>query len=258
MTVLKLVDPIYTILMEFEPLRELLETLYDRYNRTEFIAPDPISVPHRFEGREDREIAGFLSATIAWGNRRAIVGNACRMMSYMDNAPADFVKNASEEELRKLTVCVHRTFNGEDLIAYVRALRSLFRRYGSLGEFFEGRYAATGSIPSVLSDFRREFFAEPHPIRSEKHLSSIDKGSACKRLNMFLRWMVRRDDRGVDFGLCRSTFIRATWHGLWDCLSGGRTTGGPSRRLPPCFARSTRRIPCVMISRCSAPVWTVF
>ena len=86
MTVLKLVDPIYTILMEFEPLRELLETLYDRYNRTEFIAPDPISVPHRFEGREDREIAGFLSATIAWGNRRAIVGNACRMMSYMDNA----------------------------------------------------------------------------------------------------------------------------------------------------------------------------
>ena len=99
--------------MEFEPLRELLETLYDRYNRTEFIAPDPISVPHRFEGREDREIAGFLSATIAWGNRRAIVGNACRMMSYMDNAPADFVKNASEEELRKLTVCVHRTFNGE-------------------------------------------------------------------------------------------------------------------------------------------------
>ena len=107
--------------MEFESLRELLETLYDRYNRTEFIAPDPISVPHRFEGREDREIAGFLSATIAWGNRRAIVGNACRMMSYMDNAPADFVKNASEEELRKLTVCVHRTFNGEDLIAYVRA-----------------------------------------------------------------------------------------------------------------------------------------
>lgn len=198
-TVLKLVDPIYTILMEFESLRELLETLYDRYNRTEFIAPDPISVPHRFEGREDREIAGFLSATIAWGNRRAIVGNACRMMSYMDNAPADFVKNASEEELRKLTVCVHRTFNGEDLIAYVRALRSLFRRYGSLGEFFEGRYAATGSIPSVLSDFRREFFAEPHPPRSEKHLSSIDKGSACKRLNMFLRWMVRRDDRGRGF-----------------------------------------------------------
>ena len=146
-TVLKLVDPIYTILMEFEPLRELLETLYDRYNRTEFIAPDPISVPHRFEGREDREIAGFLSATIAWGNRRAIVGNACRMMSYMDNAPADFVKNASEEELRKLTVCVHRTFNGEDLIAYVRALRSLFRRYGSLGEFFEGRYAATAPAP---------------------------------------------------------------------------------------------------------------
>ena len=230
-TVLKLVDSIYTILMEFEPLRELLETLYDRYNRTEFIAPDPISVPHRFEGREDREIAGFLSATIAWGNRRAIVGNACRMMSYMDNAPADFVKNASEEELRKLTVCVHRTFNGEDLIAYVRALRSLFRRYGSLGEFFEGRYAATGSIPSVLSDFRREFFAEPHPIRSEKHLSSIDKGSACKRLNMFLRWMVRRDDRGVDFGLWRSIPMSALYLPL-DLHSGdvARALGLLARR----------------------------
>ena len=195
--------------MEFEPLRELLETLYDRYNRTEFIAPDPISVPHRFEGREDREIAGFLSATIAWGNRRAIVGNACRMMSYMDNAPADFVKNASEEELRKLTVCVHRTFNGEDLIAYVRALRSLFRRYGSLGEFF----------------------AEPHPIRSEKHLSSIDKGSACKRLNMFLRWMVRRDDRGVDFGLWRSIPMSALYLPL-DLHSGdvARTLGLLVRR----------------------------
>ena len=207
------------------------ESLYDRYSRTEFIAPDPISGPQRFEGREDREIAGFLSATIAWGNRRAIVGNACRMMSYMDNAPADFVKNASEEELRKLTVCVHRTFNGEDLIAYVRALRSLFRRYGSLGEFFEGRYAATGSIPSVLSDFRREFFAEPHPIRSEKHLSSIDKGSACKRLNMFLRWMVRRDDRGVDFGLWRSIPMSALYLPL-DLHSGNvaRTLGLLVRR----------------------------
>lgn len=191
-------------MVDADALRELLERWYDRYNRVDFIAPDPISVPHRFAGREDREIAGFFAATIAWGNRRAIVGNACRMMRCMDDAPADFVRNASEEELRRLRGCVHRTFSGEDMIAYVRALRAFCRRFGSLGAFFEGRYAATGSIPAVLSAFRREFFSEPHPARCEKHLSSIDKGSACKRLNMYLRWMVRRDDRGVDFGLWRS------------------------------------------------------
>ena len=160
-TVLKLVDPIYTILMEFEPLRELLETLYDRYNRTEFIAPDPISVPHRFEGREDREIAGFLSATIAWGNRRAIVGNACRMMSYMDNAPADFVKNASEEELRKLTVCVHRTFNGCVRFSVVTAVwasssRGVMRPRGR-SRPFSPIFAASFS-PSRTRSVRRSTF----------------------------------------------------------------------------------------------------
>lgn len=190
--------------MDSEALRDLLERWYDCYNRTDFIADDPIGVPHRFAGREDREIAGFLAATIAWGNRRAIVANGCRMMHCMDDAPADFVRNASEEELRRLRGYVHRTFNGEDLIAYVRALRAFCCRHGSLGAFFEGHYAAAGTIPAVLSRFRSEFFAEPHPARCEKHLSSIDRGSACKRLNMYLRWMVRRDDRGVDFGLWRS------------------------------------------------------
>lgn len=217
--------------MTEEALRELLETLYDRFNRTEFIAPDPISVPHRFEGKEDREIAGFLAATIAWGNRKSIVHNACRMMRYMDDAPADFVRYASEEELRSLQGCVHRTFNGEDLIAFVRSLRSIVERYGSLGGFFESRYAATGSIPTVLSEFRKEFLSVPHPTHCEKHLPSIDKGASCKRLNMFLRWMVRRDDRGVDFGLWRSIPMSALYLPL-DVHSGavGRALGVLSRR----------------------------
>lgn len=184
-----------------DELRELLERLCDRYDREEFIAPDPISVPHRFSGREDREVAGFFAATIAWGNRKAIVANACRMMHYFDNAPWDFVRNASERELAMLDSYVHRTFNGRDLRDFVLALRELFRRYGSLGGFFESRYAALGSIPAVLSEFRRAFFAVPHDPHCEKHLSSIDRGAACKRLCMYLRWMVRRDDRGVDFGL---------------------------------------------------------
>ena len=179
----------------------MLEHLYDKYNRPEFIEPDPISVPHAFEGREDREIAGFLAATIAWGNRKAIVRSARRMVEYMDNAPADFVRNASERELVHLDGFVHRTFNGADLRDFVLALRRMERLHGGLGAFFETQYAATGSLPAVLASFRREFLAAEHAPHCEKHLSDIGRGAACKRLCMFLRWMVRRDDRGVDFGL---------------------------------------------------------
>lgn len=184
-------------------LRELLERLHDKYNRPEFIECDPISVPHRYAGRTDREIAGFFAATIAWGNRKAIVANGHRMMRCMDDAPADFVRNASERELALLSSYVHRTFNGADLRDFVLALRRIGERHGGIGNFFEERYEATQSMPAVLADFRREFFAGEHAPRCEKHLSSIEKGAACKRLCMYLRWMVRRDDRGVDFGLWR-------------------------------------------------------
>ena len=183
-----------------DELKELLERLHDKYNRPEFIEDDPISVPHRYTDRADREIAGFLAATIAWGNRRAIVTSGHRMMRCMDDAPADFVRNASDRELATLETYVHRTFNGRDLRDFVLALRRMDRRFGGLGAFFEERYAAAQSIPAVLSEFRREFFSCDHALRCEKHLSSIDRGAACKRLCMFLRWMVRRDERGVDFG----------------------------------------------------------
>lgn len=182
-------------------LRETLEWLYDRYDRPEFIDDDPISVPHRYSERADREIAGLLSATIAWGNRRSIVRNGHRMMLCMDDAPADFVRNASPRELRRLETFVHRTFNGSDLRDFVLAMRRMVSMYGGLGDFFEERYVATQSLPQVLAEFRREFFAAEHASRCEKHLSSVEKGAACKRLCMYLRWMVRRDSRGVDFGL---------------------------------------------------------
>ena len=183
-----------------DDLRELLEALHDKYNRPEFIPDDPISVPHRYTERADREIAGFFSATIAWGNRKAIVRSGHRMMHFMDDAPADFVRNASERELALLSSYVHRTFNGQDLRDFVLALRRMEECHGGIGNFFEERYEATQSMPAVLADFRREFFAGDHAPRCEKHLSSIEKGAACKRLCMYLRWMVRRDDRGVDFG----------------------------------------------------------
>lgn len=182
-------------------LRELLERLHDRYNRPEFIADDPIAVPHRYADRADREIAGFFSATIAWGNRRAIVRSGHRLMGYMDDAPADFVRHASERELARLAAFAHRTFNGRDVRDFVLALRRIDTLYGGIGAFFESRYAAAGDLPAVLADFRREFFRAEHAPRCEKHLSSIEKGAACKRLCMYLRWMVRCDDRGVDFGM---------------------------------------------------------
>ena len=182
-------------------LKELLEELYLRYDCVDFIEPDPISIPHSFTNPLDREVSGLLAATIAWGNRKAIVKSANRMMDYLDRRPYEFVMGASESELECLQTYVHRTFNGEDLKCFVLALRRLCREYGSLGEWFQGQFEQTQDMRTVLADFRSEFFDFAHPARSEKHLSSIAKGAACKRLNMYLRWMVRQDSHGVDFGL---------------------------------------------------------
>lgn len=184
-----------------ETVAELLEQLHDRYNSPDFIEDDPIAVPHRFARREDIEIAGFLASTIAWGNRKMIVRNGHRLMALMDDDPHDFVMHASPQEMECLRRFVHRTFNGDDLTTYVVSLRRIYREYGEIGAFFEREYIREGDLRPVLSRFREVFFCGEHPSRTEKHLSSIDKGAACKRLNMYLRWMVRRDDRGVDFGL---------------------------------------------------------
>ncbi|MFI3270012.1 MAG: TIGR02757 family protein [Rikenellaceae bacterium] len=185
------------------PVGELLEELYERFNQPEFIADDPISIPHSYTTREDREISGFLSATIAWGNRKAIVKSARRMMEYLEDSPYDFVMNASEGDLERVQSYVHRTFNGLDLRDFILALRSLCQRYGSIGELFESRFEERQSMADVFAFFRSEFFATEHQQRCEKHLSSIERGAACKRLCMYTRWMVRNDGRGVDFGLWR-------------------------------------------------------
>lgn len=212
-------------------LKEHLDFLYDKYNRPEFIEGDPISIPHRFARREDVEISGFLAATIAWGNRKAIVKSANRMMEYMDGEPYDFTMNASDDELDRLGSYVHRTFNGGDFRHFVLSLRHIYGKSGGLGSFFEGEWTRTGDMRQVLSAFRREFFMPEHPTRCEKHLSSIDKGAACKRTNMFLRWMVRDDGRGVDFGLWKGIPASALYLPL-DVHSGnmGRALGLLSRR----------------------------
>ena len=207
-------------------MRDLLERLHDRYNNESFIEADPISVPHSFTNTVDREIAGFLAATIAWGNRRAIVQSAYRMMRYMDHAPEDFVRNATEGDMEYLRSYVHRTFNGVDFQDFVRGLRHIITEWGSVGNYFESRYEEHGDLRPVFSDFRRDFFNVEHDKHSEKHLSSIDKGAACKRLCMYLRWFVRHDDRGVDFGLWRRIPMSALYMPL-DIHTGrmGRNLG---------------------------------
>ncbi len=197
--------------MSCSELRDLLEELHDRYNNRAFIEPDPISVPHSFSATLDREIAGFLASTIAWGNRKAIVKSAHRMMQYMDNAPADFVLNASDSELEHLRSYVHRTFNGEDFQTFVFGLRHVIQTWGSVGGFFEQSYGRSGDLRVSLSEFRQEFFRHDHNSHAEKHVSSIDRGAACKRLCMYLRWFVRHDERGVDFGLWRKIPMSALY-----------------------------------------------
>ena len=190
--------------MELSELKEWLDELYDRYDSPDFIENDPIAIPHSFSKQEDIELSGFLSATIAWGNRKMIVRNAFRLMERMDRAPFEFTCHASEQELNRLCDFTHRTFNGGDCIEFIRGLRHICRNYGSLGRFFETEYAANGDLRQVLSQFRTRFFEAEHRPHAEKHLSSIDRGAACKRLCMFLKWMVRNDSRGVDFGLWKT------------------------------------------------------
>lgn len=187
--------------MEREELKYLLESLYRKYNTVDFIEHDPVSIPHRYIAKEDIEISGFLAATIAWGNRKAIVRSCSRMMEMLDHAPYDFVVNASERDLASLRSYVHRTFNGGDFVTFIRALHRFYEGGSSLGDYFQERWRESGDMRIVLSCFRRDFFNIEYEKRTEKHLSSIDKGASCKRLNMYLRWMVRCDASGVDFGL---------------------------------------------------------
>lgn len=214
-----------------EQLRDTLEYLHDKYNTPDFIEADPISIPHSFSTLRDKEIAGLLAATIAWGNRKAIVRSARRMMEYLDNAPYDFVCNASPQELERLHSYVHRTFNGSDLTDFVMAIRNICHKYGSLGAMFQHYYVEHGTIAGCYSAVRREFFSVEHNQRCEKHFSSIDKGASCKRLNMYLRWFVRKDDRGVDFGAWEAIPTSALMMPL-DVHSGnmGRELGLLSRR----------------------------
>lgn len=184
----------------FEDIKLLLDESFDKYNNVNFIEDDPISIPHSFEKKEDIEISGFIAATIAWGNRKMIINNAKKFIQFMDNSPFDFVINHKDNELEKLRPLVHRTFNGEDLIFFVKSLKNIYRNYGGLEKVF----SSENNIKDCLSMFYEIFFSIEHAQRTQRQLANVAAGSAAKRLNMFLRWMVRHDNRGVDFGLWKN------------------------------------------------------
>lgn len=186
--------------LEKSELKEFLDEKVELFNNISFIDTDPISIPHQFSKKEDIEIAGFLAATIAWGNRKMIIRNANRMMELLDNSPFDFIMDSSDDEFEALGDFVHRTFNSSDLHYFLKALRHIYKYKGGLENIFT-TYQTSGSLQQAIHELHRIFFELPHEKRTEKHLSDPYKGSSAKKINMYLRWMVRKDNKGVDFGI---------------------------------------------------------
>jgi uncharacterized protein (TIGR02757 family) len=184
-------------------LKEFLDEKVEKYNRPDFIEHDPISIPHRFTSKEDIEISGFLAATIAWGNRTMILRNANCMMDYLDDSPHDFILNHSENDLERISTVIHRTFNAADFIYFIKALKHIYKAQNGLEVIFN-QYRTKDSLQPAIHKFRNMFFELPHNNRTTKHISDPLKGSAAKKLNMYLRWMIRKDDKGVDFGIWKS------------------------------------------------------
>jgi len=182
-------------------LKSFLDEKYDLYNRETFIETDPIQIPKAFSKKEDIEIAGFLASTIAWGQRPTIIKNAKKLMQWMDEAPHDFIMNAQDSDLDVFAEFKHRTFNGEDAIFFMKALQNIYKNHGGLEAVFSKPMADGGDGKDSIANFRETFFSINHPQRTEKHVSNVLKKSSAKRLNMFLRWMVRNDKRSVDFGI---------------------------------------------------------
>ncbi|WGK64198.1 TIGR02757 family protein [Croceiramulus getboli] len=189
--------------MNKQELKYFLDEKAAFYDHPDFIASDPIQIPRQFDQKEDIEIAGFLTATISWGNRKSIINNAKRMMELMANSPHDFILNHKERHLAKLETFVHRTFNGTDLITFVAALQQIYRKHGGL-EAAMTTYANDNFMDRNLHAFKLKFFEVPHLRRTQKHVSDPLKNSAAKRLHMYLRWMVRPNTTGVDFGLWKT------------------------------------------------------
>jgi len=202
----------------------LLEKAYLEFNNPGFIPEDPVSIPHQYTKKEDIEIAAFFAAILAWGNRKTILDKTLTLMEWMDRDPHAFILGFRDRDLQPFTRFVHRTFNGDDCLFFLHSLQRIYRDHGSLENVFVGKTPGM-ETREAIAGFRKVFFSPDHLVRTEKHIANPEKNASAKRINMFLRWMVRRDDRGVDFG-------------IWECLKPSMLmcpldvhTGNVSRQL---------------------------
>ena len=186
--------------MTWEETRDFLNFKVAQYNTPTFIEEDPIQIPHSFTRKEDIEIMGFLVATIAWGNRKSILNSGDRLIHIFGNSPYDFVMEYNKDKEEYFDGFVHRTFNSIDLAYFVESLQNIYNNHGGLESVFT-KYATKDSLQPAIHEFKNIFFELPHPKRTQKHVGDPHKNSAAKRINMYLRWMVREDNKGVDFGL---------------------------------------------------------
>ena len=187
-------------LLNHSELKDFLDSKVTQYNKPDFIKSDPLQIPHCYSLKEDIEISGFLTATIAWGNRKSIINNAKRLMELMDHAPYDFVMQHKSKDLKGLKSFVHRTFNGLDCIQFIESLKHIYTHHNGLEGIFN-KYSEKDSLQVAIHHLKQHFFEVEHLQRTQKHISDPLKKSAAKRINMFLRWMIRPNDTKVDFGL---------------------------------------------------------
>lgn len=179
---------------------DILNFYHDKYNRKDFITDDPVSIPHRFTKKQDIEIAGFFAATLAWGNRKSIINSCNKLMQLMDNMPQDFILHHSAKDLKPFATFVHRTFNTTDVLYFIEFLKQHYTAHDSLEELF-----MKDDAEQALTNFHNTFFSlENFPGRTKKHVATPERKSTCKRLNMYMRWMIRKDKNGVDFGIWKN------------------------------------------------------
>ncbi len=185
-------------------LKDFLDAKVDQFNRPEFIEADPISVPHRFKKKQDIEIAGLMAAVFAWGQRTTIINKTTDFLLRMDNAPHDFLLHHKPKDLKRFESFKHRTFNSTDALYFIAFLKYFYSNHDSLEEAFLVAKHDT-HVGQGLIHFQQQFFSLDHfPSRTKKHIPTPERNSACKRINMFLRWMVRKDNNGVDFGIWKN------------------------------------------------------
>ncbi|MFC2110525.1 TIGR02757 family protein [Bacteroidota bacterium] len=189
--------------MNKSELKEFLDSKVIQYNTLDFIDSDPVQIPHLYNLKEDIEISGFLAATIAWGKRPMIIKNSHKMMDFLGNSPYDFVMNHTNDDLDKFEHFVHRTFNLEDFKFFIQSLKNIYTNHKGLEAIFS-KHKSENSLQPAIHEFKKIFFEIPHQQRTTKHISDPLKGSAAKRINMYLRWMVRQDNLCVDLGIWKS------------------------------------------------------